>query len=59
MQSHRALGSTPFHVTIPGYTWKIAVMDPLGAGTAVNRITPVTQVIALRIPNTDAVGSDP
>ena len=47
------------HVTIPGYTWKIAVVVPLGAGTATNRITPSTQVIAVRIPNTDAVGSDP
>jgi uncharacterized repeat protein (TIGR01451 family) len=47
------------HVTIPGYTWKIAVVVPLSAGTAVNRITPSTQVIALRIPNIDAVGSDP
>ena len=47
------------HVTIPGYTWKIALVVPLGAGTATNRITPSTQVIALRIPNTDAVGSDP
>src|ERR1017187_7128863 len=47
------------HVTIPAWTWKIAVVVPLGAGTATNRITPSTQVIALRIPNTDAAGSDP
>ena len=47
------------HVTIPAWTWKIAVVVPLGAGTATNRITSATQVIALRIPNTDAVGSDP
>jgi uncharacterized repeat protein (TIGR01451 family) len=47
------------HVTIPAWTWKIAVVVPLGAGTATNRITPSTQVIAVRIPNTSAVGSDP
>ena len=32
---------------------------PLGGGAATNRITPSTRVIALRIPNTDAVGMDP
>ena len=47
------------HVTIPAWTWKIAVVVPLSAGTATNRITPSTQVIAVRIPNTSAVGSDP
>ena len=35
------------------------VVVPGGAGTATNRISPTTQVIALRIPNTDAVGGDP
>lgn len=47
------------HVTIAGYTWKIVVVVPGGAGTATNRIGPTAQVIALRIPNTDAVGGDP
>ena len=47
------------HVTIPAWTWKIAVVVPLGGEAATNRITPATQVIALRIPNTDAVGNDP
>jgi uncharacterized repeat protein (TIGR01451 family) len=46
------------HVTIPGYTWKIVVVVPGGTGTATNRISPTTQVIALRIPNTDAVAYD-
>jgi uncharacterized repeat protein (TIGR01451 family) len=46
------------HVTIPGYTWKIVVVVPSGAGTATNRISPTTQVIALRIPNTDTVAYD-
>ena len=46
------------HVTIPGYTWKIVVVVPGGAGTATNRISPMTQVIALRIPNTATVAYD-
>jgi uncharacterized repeat protein (TIGR01451 family) len=51
--------SSNSHVTIPAYTWKIVVVVPPGAGTATNRITPTTQVLALKMPNTDAVGSDP
>ena len=47
------------HVTIPGYTWKIVVVAASGSGAATNRINATSQVIALRIPNTDAVGSDP
>jgi uncharacterized repeat protein (TIGR01451 family) len=50
--------SSDNHVYIPGYTWKIVVVVPGGAGTATNRITPTTQVVALRLPNTDAVGYD-
>ena len=46
------------HVTVAGYTWKIVVAVPGGAGTATNRISPTTQVVALRIPNTDAVAFD-
>jgi uncharacterized repeat protein (TIGR01451 family) len=46
------------HVTIAGYTWKIVVVVPGGGGAATNRINPTTQVIALRIPNTDAVAYD-
>lgn len=41
-------------VFIPGYVWKIAVVVPLGGGTALSRITNTTRVIALKIPNTDA-----
>ncbi|MBI3884674.1 MAG: DNA/RNA non-specific endonuclease, partial [Opitutae bacterium] len=36
---------------IPGYTWKIAVVVPAGAGTALSRITTATRVIAIKIPN--------
>ena len=41
-------------VSIPDYVWKIAVVVPLGGGTALSRITNSTRVIALKIPNTDA-----
>jgi endonuclease G len=42
---------------IPEYTWKIAVVVPLGDGTALSRITTNTRVITLRIPNTNGVSS--
>jgi len=41
-------------VLIPDYVWKIAVVVPLGSGSALSRITNSTRVIALKIPNTDA-----
>jgi DNA/RNA endonuclease G (NUC1) len=46
-------------VAIPGYTWKIAVVVPLGAGTALDRIDTNTRVIAIKIPNIQGVRSTP
>jgi len=46
-------------VAIPGHVWKIAVVVPLGAGTALSRITSTTRVIALKIPNIQGVRSNP
>ncbi|MEY2881323.1 MAG: hypothetical protein RLZZ15_3703, partial [Verrucomicrobiota bacterium] len=46
-------------VAIPGYTWKIAVVVPLGAGTALSRITAATRVITIKIPNIAGVRSNP
>ncbi len=46
-------------VSIPGFTWKITVVVPLGAGTALSRITATTRVIAIKIPNTAGVRSNP
>ena len=40
-------------VFIPAYTWKIAVLVKLGAGSAVSRITETNRVIALKVPNTN------
>lgn len=44
---------------IPGYTWKIAVVVPLGSGNAASRITTATRVIALKMPNTNGIRSVP
>jgi endonuclease G len=46
-------------VFIPDYTWKIAVVVPLGAGTATNRITANTRVISIKIPNSNSVSNTP
>lgn len=50
-------------VAIPGYTWKIAVVVPLGPGTAVDRIVAAgasaIRVIAIKIPNIAGVRSTP
>ena len=46
-------------VAIPGYTWKIALVVPLGSGTALSRIDANTRIIALKIPNTAGVRSTP
>ncbi len=40
---------------IPQFTWKIAVVVPLGAGTATNRISTTTRVIAIKVPNTNGL----
>ncbi len=40
---------------IPQYTWKIAVVVPLGSGTALSRITAATRVITIKIPNSNNV----
>ncbi|MBC7365965.1 MAG: DNA/RNA non-specific endonuclease, partial [Undibacterium sp.] len=46
-------------VAVAGYTWKIAVVVPLGPGTALSRITATTRVIAIKIPNIAGVRSNP
>jgi len=47
---------------IPGFVWKIVVVvpvDPTGTTMAIDRITPATRVIAIKIPNVAGVRSDP
>jgi DNA/RNA endonuclease G (NUC1) len=46
-------------VSIPGYTWKIAVIVPTGSGTALSRIDANTRVIAIKVPNIAGVRSTP
>lgn len=50
-------------VAIPGYTWKIVVVVPLGPGTAVDRIIAAgpaaIRVIAIKVPNIAGVRSTP
>ncbi|MDB6112155.1 MAG: non-specific endonuclease [Pedosphaera sp.] len=46
-------------VSIPGYTWKIAVDVPAGSGSALSRITASTRVIALKLPNIAGIRSTP
>ena len=45
--------------SIPGYTWKIAVIVPAGSGTALSRITSSTRVISLKVPNISGIYSVP
>lgn len=47
--------NTNGYISIPQYVWKIAVVVPLGAGTATNRITATNRVIAIKVPNTNGV----
>jgi len=42
---------------LPGFTWKIVVVVTPGSGTALSRISAATRVIALKIPNNNAVSS--
>ncbi len=44
-------------VSIPGYTWKIAVVVPSGSGSALSRITTSTRVISLKMPNIAGIRS--
>ncbi len=43
-------------VAVPNYTWKVAVVLPIGTGDAA-RVTSATRVIAIRIPNNQTVQS--
>jgi DNA/RNA endonuclease G (NUC1) len=44
---------------IPGYTWKILLDVPAGSGSALSRITTLTRVIAVKIPNIAGIRSNP
>lgn len=50
-------------VAIPGYTWKVVVVVPLGPGTTVDRIIAAgaanIRVIAIKVPNISGISSTP
>src|SRR5262249_26611309 len=46
-------------VSIPGYTWKIAVVLPPGSGSALSRIDANTRVISLKVPNISGIRTTP
>jgi len=51
--------SSSSHIFVPSNTWKIAVVVPLGVGTALSRITTTTnRVIAVIVPNTNGVSAN-
>ncbi len=45
------------HVTVPAYTWKVALVLPTGSGD-VSRVSAATRTIAVIIPNQNDVNSD-
>lgn len=45
------------HVTVPGYTWKVALVLPLGEDD-VSRVNASTRVIAVIMPNSNSINSD-
>lgn len=46
-------------VFVPERTWKIVMVIPVGAGSALNRINAATRVIAVDIPNVAGIRHDP
>ncbi|HKG58779.1 MAG TPA: DNA/RNA non-specific endonuclease, partial [Pyrinomonadaceae bacterium] len=45
------------HVTVPAYTWKVALVLPLG-DTDVSRVNAATRTIAVIMPNQNSINSD-
>ena len=47
------------NVTVPAYTWKVALVLPLASGDDTSRVTCSTRTIAVLMPNQDSIRSDP
>ncbi|HBB96988.1 MAG TPA: hypothetical protein DC054_16540, partial [Blastocatellia bacterium] len=47
------------HVTVPAYTWKVALVLPSGSGDDVSRVTCSTRTIAVLMPNTQGIRNTP
>ena len=47
------------HVTVPAYTWKVALVLPKDGGNDISRVSCSTRTIAVILPNTQGIRSDP
>jgi DNA/RNA endonuclease G (NUC1) len=47
------------HVTVPAYTWKVALVLPKDGGNDVSRVSCTTRSIAVLMPNTQGIRNDP
>jgi DNA/RNA endonuclease G (NUC1) len=47
------------HVTVPAYTWKVALVLPKAGGNDISRVSCSTRTIAVVIPNTQGIRNDP
>jgi DNA/RNA endonuclease G (NUC1) len=47
------------HVTVPAFTWKVALVIPKADGDDISRVTCSSRTIAVLMPNTQGIRSDP
>src|SRR6266545_564530 len=47
------------HVTVPAYTWKVALVIPKDSGDDVSRVTCSSRTIAILMPNVQDIRNDP
>ena len=47
------------HVTVPAYTWKVALVLPKDAGDDISRVTCSTRTMAVIMPNIQGIRNDP
>ncbi len=47
------------HVTVPAYTWKVALVIPKDSGDDISRVTCSDRTIAVVMPNTQGIRNDP
>jgi DNA/RNA endonuclease G (NUC1) len=47
------------HVSVPAYTWKVALVIPKDSGDDISRVTCSSRTIAIVMPNTQGIRTDP
>ena len=47
------------HVTVPAWTWKVALVLPKDTSDPISRVNCSTRTIAVIMPNTQGIRSDP